>query len=122
VESVPEENRVLVTNHDFLSYFAVAYDFEIVGTVIPAATTAAEVTPRSLQALIDVIEDEGVSAVFAETSDSTALAETIAEEVGGDFQVVQLYSGSLSEDAGADTYLGYMRANIEAITNALATG
>ena len=36
---VPEERRVLVTSHDSLSYFAVTYGFEIVGTVIPSGTT-----------------------------------------------------------------------------------
>src|SRR5690606_22961904 len=35
LEEIPAERRVLMTNHDTLSYFAEAYGFETVGFVLP---------------------------------------------------------------------------------------
>jgi ABC-type Zn uptake system ZnuABC Zn-binding protein ZnuA len=40
--TIPPERRVLVTNHDSFAYFAHEYGFEVLGTVIPAASTLAE--------------------------------------------------------------------------------
>ena len=36
VSTVEPENRLLVTSHDSLSYFAELYGFEVVGLVIPS--------------------------------------------------------------------------------------
>ena len=120
VSELPEEDRILVTNHRFLGYFADAFDFEIAGTVIPSVSTVAEVNPRDLADLVAVIEDEGVRAIFAETTDSTDLAETVSAEVGEQVSVVELYSESLSEGEPADTYITYMRYNVQAIVSALS--
>lgn len=120
IETLPHENRVLVTNHDFLAYFAAAYDFEIVGTVIPGVTTVAEVDPRTLADLIEVVRAENVNAIFGEVSAQSNLAETVAAEVDRDIQVVTLFSESLSgPDGPASTYIAYMRYNVSAIVEAL---
>lgn len=120
IASLPEASRVLVTNHDFLAYFSVPYGFDVIGTVIPAATTLAEVAPEDIIALVDTIREYDVPAIFAEYSVSTDVAETVAREVGREVAVVQLYSGSLSEaDGPAATYIDYMRYNVSAIVTAL---
>jgi ABC-type Zn uptake system ZnuABC Zn-binding protein ZnuA len=120
VETVPEADRLLVTNHAFLGYFAHAYGFEVIGTVIPSVSTLAEVTATGIIALVETIRETGVTAIFAEVSDTTGLAETVANEVGYDVAIVALYSESLSdEDGPAATYLDYMRANTTAIVDAL---
>lgn len=120
VAAIPEANRILVTNHEFLAYFAAAYGFEIVGTVVPSASTLAEVDPRTLADLIEVIRAENVPAIFAEISANTDLAETVAAEVGHAVQIVTLYSDSLSDSEGpASTYLDYIRYNARLIVEAL---
>lgn len=120
IETIPEANRVLVTNHEFLAYFAAVYGFELVGTVIPSSSTLAEVDPRTLAELIEAVKAEGVPAIFTEVSANTDLAETVATEVGRDVQVVSLYSGALSDaDGPASTYIDYMRYNVRAIVEAL---
>src|SRR5690606_3357508 len=55
---IPVENRVMVTNHEFLGYFAERYGFEIVGVVLPGGTTLAEPAPQDVAELIEVIERE----------------------------------------------------------------
>lgn len=117
---IPDERRVLVTNHEFLGYFAVHYSFEIVGVVLPGGTTLAEPEPQQIADLVRSIEAEGVSAIFVEFSATQALAAAIAAEAGQPVQLVHLYSGALSEaDGPAATYLDYMRFNARAIAEAL---
>lgn len=117
LNSVPEANRILVTNHETLGYLAAAYDYELVGTVIPGITTAAEPSAADVAALIDLIKQEQVTAVFAENTINTRIAEQIAAESGAQFYT--LLSDSLTTDATATTYIDYMRYNITTIVEAL---
>ena len=113
-------DRILVTNHEVFGYFAERYDFEVVGTVIPAGTTSEAASGGDLSDLADTIRDEGVSAIFVETSSPDRLAATLAAEVG-DVAVVELFAESLGEDGStADTYEGMMRENAHRIVAALA--
>jgi zinc/manganese transport system substrate-binding protein len=118
---VPEERRVLVTNHDVFAYFADHFGFEVLGVVIPGGSTLAEASAADLADLAANVEDAGVPAVFADTSSPRDLADALAREVGADIEVVELYSESLGEEgSGADTYIGMMRTNAERIAEALA--
>jgi len=121
LESVPEENRVLITNHDSLGYLAAHYDFEVAITILPGGSTLAEPSSADIAAVIDLIREEGVPAVFAESTVNQELAQLIAAEAGA--EVFVLYSGSLSNvDEPASTYLDYMRYNITTIVEALGGG
>ncbi len=122
---VPPENRQLVTNHDALGYLAMRYDLEVLGTVIPGATTQVETDARSFAALIDTVETAGVSVVFAENTDSTVLAEQLASEVIGrgdlHVEVVRIYTDALGEEgSGAETYPGLLRTTVTRIADALS--
>jgi len=120
LESVPAEQRILVTDHDSLGYLAEAYGYEIAGTVIPAGTTLAEPSSAELADLVQVMQDEGVRVIFANTADPTALSDAVASEVGGDVQVVEIYVGSLGEPGSdGEDYLSMMRTNATLISNAL---
>jgi ABC-type Zn uptake system ZnuABC Zn-binding protein ZnuA len=119
-EAIPEGNRVLVTNHDNLGYFAAHYGFEAAGAVIPSLSTLESADAGELAELAELIEAEGVPAIFADNSASDELAQVLADEVGG-VEVVELYTGSLGEP-GSDgaTYLLMMSANAERISSSLA--
>ena len=120
VATVPEERRVLVTNHDSLGYFAERYGFEVVGTVVPGGSTLAEPSAGELAELAEVVADAGVPAIFADATVDTALAESLAAESGADVEVVTLYTGSLGpEGSGAETYVGLLTANAQRIAEAL---
>ncbi len=120
---IPAENRVLITNHDALAYFAHAYDFEILGTVIPGASTLAESSATSLAALVQLMTEHGICTVFAENTSSTTLATAVAAELdscGESIQVSQLYTDALGPaGSGADGYIGMFRANVDAIVAGL---
>jgi zinc/manganese transport system substrate-binding protein len=123
--TIPDEDRKLVTNHDSLGYLAYRYGFEVLGTVVPGSSTQAEADARQFSQLIQTVEEAGVTAVFAENTDSTTLAEQLASEVGGrsdlEVEVVQLYTDALGEPgSGAETYLDLLRTTGQRITDALS--
>jgi zinc/manganese transport system substrate-binding protein len=121
LSSVPETRRKIVTNHDALGYFAARYGLEVIGTVIPGGSTLADPSSSELSALIAAIEAAGVTAIFAETTEGTALAEAVAAEVGYRVDVVELYTGSLGEaGSGADTLIGLLRTDAGLIEEALS--
>jgi len=116
---IPDERRVLVTNHEVFGYFADRYGFEVVGTIIPGGSTADAGSAAALVELAEIIEHEGVPAIFADTSSSDELAQTLAAEVG-DVAVVELYSESLgSADSDGASYVAMVRTNAERILGAL---
>jgi len=109
VDTVPESERLLVTNHDAFTYFIDAYDLTFVGSVIPSFDDNAEPSAAEIDELVARIRATGVQAVFSEASISPKAAETIAREAG-----VTVYSGddalygdSLgAEGTPGETYLG----------------
>lgn len=121
LDAVAEGDRKLVTNHDSLGYFAPRYGFDIVGVVIPGGSTLGDPSSAELARLIDVIEAEGVKAVFVETTQPSALADAIARDAGHDVQVAELYTGSVGEaGSGADTLVTMLEANARRIAEALS--
>ena len=120
LSAVPPGRRTLVTNHEVFGYFADRYGFDVVGAVIPAGTTQAEPNAAQLDELAHTIEEQGVPAIFVETSSPTRLADALADEVG-DVDVVELFSESLGDEgSGGETYADMMRTNAGRIAGALA--
>jgi zinc/manganese transport system substrate-binding protein len=120
LDTVPDDRRVLITDHDAFGYLAAAYGFEIAGVVIPGGSTMAETSSQELAALVDVVDDEGVDAVFSNATLSSGLVDALTREVGSSVEVVELFVDSLGpEGSGADTYSGMMLTNAERIAAAL---
>ncbi len=117
---VPEVDRKLVTNHRAFGYFADRYGFEMIGTVVPGGATLANPSSAELASLVKVIEEEDVPAIFTETVEPDTLARAVAEEVGSDVKVVELYTGSLGEP-GSDgaTLTAMLETNARRIAGAL---
>lgn len=117
---IPADNRKLVTNHDAFGYFAAEYEFEIIGTVIPAASTNAAPSASDLADLIQAMQESGVCTIFAETTQNTSIAETVTAELDhcSAVDVFELYTGSLGTDT-ATTYIDMMRVNTETIAAGL---
>ena len=121
--TIPEEKRLLVTNHDSFSYFAHAYGFEIVGTVISGSSTLAEPSASSMVALIETMEAHRICVLFGETAVSSTLAQTITAELKGceKVELLTLYTGTLGQSgSGADNYISMFRTNINTIITGLA--
>lgn len=119
IETIPVANRKMVTNHEAFGYFIDRYGLEFVGAVIPSLTTGAEPSARDLADLADLIEAEGVKAIFAESSIDPRIAEQIARDTGVTI-VDDLYGDSLGERGTPDgTIDGMLLANARKIAEAL---
>lgn len=118
VAELPLEQRKLVTDHDAFGYFAAAYDFTVIGAVIPSLSTVASSSASEFAALQDQIEAEGVPAIFVGTTVNSNLATQLAADTG--ITVATIYTGALSDaDGPAPTYLDLMRYNMRTIVDAL---
>ena len=121
LDSVAEDDRKLVTNHEALGYFAARYGFEVVAVVIPGGSTLGDPSSAELAELVEEMTHERVTTIFAETSQPTRLAEAVAAEVGDDVQVVELHTESLGDPGSeAGTLTGMLLANARAIAEALS--
>ncbi len=119
VEEIAEDDRVLVTNHEVFGYFADRYGFEVVGTVIPSGSTGDGASAGALAELAEIVEQEGVAAIFADVTASNDLANTLADEAGG-VAVVELFTESLGQpDSDGATYLDMVRTNAQRIVDGL---
>jgi zinc/manganese transport system substrate-binding protein len=92
----------------------------VVGIVIPAPSGLAETNPAQLEQLVELIENEGVPAIFAETQHGDDDALAVARRLG-DVEVVTLHTDSLGpEGSGAETYVDLLLTDAESIAGALA--
>lgn len=117
VETIPENNRKLVTNHPAFGYLASRYGLEQVGAVYPISPSS-EPSAQDIAALQDAIRAYGVPAVFTESTVNPKLAQQVATDTG--VRLVALYSGSLGEPgSGAESYIDLIRFDVQAIVDAL---
>lgn len=117
-DSVPQQRRLIVTDHMLFGYFAEKYGFTVVGAIIPSYSSLAEPSAQELAALEDAIRQYYVKVILVGNTVNPALASRIAGDTG--IELVQFYTGSLSTAEGpAGSYLDYMRHNVTTIVNAL---
>jgi zinc/manganese transport system substrate-binding protein len=119
VQKIAAQNRVLVTNHDALGYFAARYGFKILGTVIPSGGTEREPSAKEIARLIDEIKANKVRALFTENTVNPKLANAISSDTGVKI-APPLYTDSLGNPgSGGETFVKAFRYNVTTIVNAL---
>jgi zinc/manganese transport system substrate-binding protein len=116
VETIPADQRILITGHESLGYFAHQYEFEVVGAVIPSLSSEAEASAGELAELKAVIEAEGVTVIFTELGTSPDVVAALADDAGVD--VVELSTHFLPEDG---TYASFVLDLASTISGALAS-
>lgn len=121
-ETLPADQRILVTAHDAFGYFGKAYGFEVRG--LQGISTAAEAGTLDVRNLARFIADNQIPAIFIESSVPVRNVEALQAAVralGWDVQI----GGSLFSDAMGSpgtpegTYIGMVRHNIDTIVAAL---
>jgi zinc/manganese transport system substrate-binding protein len=119
VNQLPVNKRLLVTNHDALGYFSQAYDFTVVGVVIPSVSDEAAPTAQQMATLINSIKSSGAPAIFLDISENQKLAQQIAAESGAKV-VTDLYVETISApDGPAPTHIEMIKHDVTEIVNAL---
>jgi ABC-type Zn uptake system ZnuABC Zn-binding protein ZnuA len=117
-QTVPEENRKLLTYHDSWAYWAPVYDFEVIGAIQPSDFS--EPSASEVADLIDQVKETGVPAVFGSEVFPSDVLETIADEGGAEY-VDDLRDDDLPGEPGDDlhSYLGLMVQNMRVMIPAL---
>jgi manganese/iron transport system substrate-binding protein len=113
IQSIPQDNRRLVTYHDGFSYMAERYGLEIVGFLV--RNPDREPSAKDQAVLINEIKTQKIPAIFGEAQHNLKFVENIAKEAG--VKVGILYNGALTPQT--PTYIDMMKANALALVDGL---
>lgn len=112
VQTVPPQNRKLITYHDSWAYFAPRYNMTVIGAVQPS--DFGEPTPQEVVRIIEQIRTEKVPAIFASEVFPTGVIDQIAKE--GNVNIVETLSDDDLPGNPGDpehSYVGMMLKNME---------
>ncbi len=122
IQTIPREQRVLVTAHDAFAYFGKGYGVDVFAP--QGISTESEAGVDDIRRTIDVVVERNIPAIFVESSVPPDIVEAIVEgararghdiEIGG-----QLFSDAMGEAGSPEgTYTGMIRHNVDTIVNAL---
>lgn len=120
--SVPQEARVLLTAHDAFGYFGRSHGFEVVG--IQGISTESEAGLNRIGALVDMLVERRIGAVFVESSVSDRNIRALIEGAAARGHSVRVGGEVFSDAMGPDgtyegTYLGMIDHNVTTIAGAL---
>ncbi|MEO0770537.1 MAG: zinc ABC transporter substrate-binding protein [Cyanobacteria bacterium J06649_4] len=119
IDTIPADNRTLISTHDALGYYAAAYGIEL-EPVLDSFSTEARPSAADVKALTDVVESKSVPSIFVESTSNPGLVETVSRET--DIAVSQdpIYADGLGEaGTSAATYQGMLVTNTCNIVNGL---
>jgi manganese/zinc/iron transport system substrate-binding protein len=121
--TIPDEQRVLITAHDAFNYFGRAYGFDVRG--LQGISTESQAGTADVQQLAAFIAEKRIPAIFVESSvprrnveavQAAVRAKGYEVEIGG-----SLYSDAMGTAGTSDgTYIGMVRHNIDTIVKALS--
>ncbi|MER0215803.1 MAG: zinc ABC transporter substrate-binding protein [Nitrosomonas sp.] len=115
VESIPENNRKLVTYHDSFAYFAPRYGMTVIAAIQPSDFS--EPGPQEVINIIKQIRETGVPAIFGSEVFPSKVMAQIARESKAKF-VDQLSDDALPA-APNHSFIGMMVHNMTIMTEAL---
>lgn len=122
IQSIDDNQRVLITAHDAFGYFGRAYDIEVKG--LQGISTLSEYGLKDVSELVDFIVDRKIKAVFVESSVSDRSLKAVVEGCNSNGHQVKI-GGTLYSDAMGlanspeGKYIGMVRYNIKTIVEAL---
>ena len=122
IDSIPAEQRILVTAHDAFGYYGRAYSIEVAG--IQGLSTATETGVADIRRMAELVVERGVPAMFVESTINPRTVQAVIDaaadqdhrvEIGG-----QLYSDAMGAKGTLEgTYIGMLKSNTEHIVSAL---
>ena len=115
IESIPSDNKGIVTTHESLGYLEDRYGLEVIATVIPSLTTEDGVTPKGLVEVIEEIKEHGIKVIFIESESPTQSAEIVAKEANAKL-VSGLWVETLKEN---QSYIDFLKTNVSLIVENL---
>jgi manganese/zinc/iron transport system substrate-binding protein len=122
INSIPPENRILITSHDAFGYFGRTYGMEVRG--LQGISTAAEFGLKDITDMVNTIINDKIKAVFIESSVSEKSINAVMEGCREKNHEVKLGGTLFSDAMGAEgtpegNYIGMVRHNVNVIAEAL---
>jgi manganese/iron transport system substrate-binding protein len=118
VNTIPMKNKVLVTTHDSLGYYAKAYGLSI--ATLAGVSTDEKPNAARAKELIDRIKKTQVPTIYAELTLNPSLIQTIAKEANVKVSEREIYADGLGEvKSSGDTYQKMLIANTQALVAGL---
>ncbi|NJK99886.1 MAG: zinc ABC transporter solute-binding protein [Spirulinaceae cyanobacterium SM2_1_0] len=99
IETIPREQRVLVTTHDAFNYYAAAYG--LTNTALQGISTDDAPSAARIKELTETVATTQVPMIFVEATANPKALETVAREAGIQVAAEPLFTGSLGE-AGSE--------------------
>ena len=110
VAALPEANRLLVTGHESLGYFADAYGFALVGAIVPGLSDQAQVSAAGLSSLEKTIRAKKVKVIFTELGTPPQVSNALGKDLG--VKVVEITTHALLPDGSYFTFLSTLADTI----------
>jgi manganese/zinc/iron transport system substrate-binding protein len=121
VNTIPEDQRLVITTHDALSYFARDYGLRV--KTLQGASTVSEFGLREITDLVDFIVEQKVPAIFLENIISPQSMESVQRGCASKgFEVKigpELLSDSLGSEEDQNTYFKMLIFNAKTIAEYL---
>jgi manganese/zinc/iron transport system substrate-binding protein len=121
VNTIPEDQRLVITTHDALSYFARDYGLRV--KTLQGASTVSEFGLREITDLVDFIVEQKVPAIFLENIISPQAMESVQRGCASKgFEVKigpELLSDSLGSEEDQNTYFKMLIFNAKTIAEYL---
>jgi len=115
--AIPVEKRWLVSCEGAFSYLT--RDFEMQELYLWPINADQQGTPQQVRKVIDSVREEGIEAVFCESTVSQDPAKQVARETGATYEGV-LYVDSLTEaDGPVPTYIDLLRVTSQTLLDGL---
>ncbi len=120
-----KKNRRVIVTHDFLRYFAQAYQLEIVGSIQPKPGLEADA--GQLAKLVKLCKEKDVQVIVVEPQYSKGAAETLRQHLAGQginvrlAEVDPMETAAAGDDGNPDAglYVDRMKKNIDNLAKAL---
>ena len=115
IQTVPSNDRQIVTTHESLGYLEARYGLSVLVAIIPSVTSEDDVTPRQLVSVIEEVKEQKVKVIFLEAESPTKSSEIVAQETGATL-VSGLWVETLQEN---QSYIDFINSNVNLIVENL---
>jgi manganese/zinc/iron transport system substrate-binding protein len=122
IATIPTKQRILVTAHDAFYYYGRAYKIQV--EAIQGVSTQSEASIEDIRSTVETVVANKIPAIFVESSINPRTIEAVLQAVKDQGVSVilggSLYSDAMGQDETEDgTYIGMLYHNTKTITNAL---
>lgn len=118
VQTIPEEQRVIVVSENAFKYFGADYGFHTEG--IWEINSHEEGTPQQIARVVELVKERNIPAVFVESTVDQRYIQTVANEAGVPI-AGEVYTDAVgAAGSGAETYIGMMKHNVGVFIDGLS--